>query len=84
MNQNETSNELFIYKGSIPGSPADKSDLQKGDKLLSLNGITLRTIDDYIAAIKVNRNQRVVEVLRGDQILTITIEIEVEDEPVMN
>lgn len=67
--------DLFVYNGALPGSPAANSDLKKGDKILSINGIVLRSIDDWNEAIDNNREQRIIEVLRGNQVLTIKIDV---------
>jgi S1-C subfamily serine protease len=73
MNHNECGN-LFVYQGSPPGSPADKSDLRIGDKFISINGVVLRDLSDWEAAIK-STGSRVVEVLRGNEVLSIVVDL---------
>jgi S1-C subfamily serine protease len=66
----------FIYDGACVGSLAEQSDLRVGDKILSLNGITLMDVGDLDIGIEKDPYKRVMEVLRGNQILTIEIYID--------
>jgi S1-C subfamily serine protease len=66
----------FIYDGACVGSLAEQSDLRVGDKILSLNGITLIEFEDLDIGIEKDPYKRVMEVLRGNQILTIEIYID--------
>jgi len=70
----------FVYYGSDPESPAAKSDLRIGDLILSINGITLETNDDLNKALaNCVGFFTFVEVLRGDKILSIKIDIPISE-----
>lgn len=71
--------DFFVYSGALPDSPAALSDLKVGDKILSLNHISIRSIEDWNAAVNANRSKRIVEVLRGNQILTVEFDVTVSE-----
>ena len=70
---NDNQSNLFVYYGAIPGSPAANSDLKIGDKIISVNGLPLLKLEDLNSAIESCPSKRIVEVLRGENILTIEI-----------
>ena len=74
-NHNNECGNFFLYMGSFPGSPASKSDLRIGDKILSINGVVLKSIDDWYKAIMDVSIDRVIEVLRGNKIISIKIDL---------
>ncbi len=74
---NDMNSNTFVYEGACVGSLAEQSDLRIGDKILSLNGITLINIEDFDIGIGKDPSKRVIEVLRGNKILTIEIRIKI-------
>lgn len=71
----DQNSNMFVYAGACVGSLAERSDLRVGDKILSLNGITLMNIEDLNIGVEKDPHRRVMEVLRGNEILTIEIHI---------
>lgn len=72
---NDNESNLFVYNGAVPGSPAAKSDLRIGDKILSVNGVALLNLEDLNLSIEACPGKRVIEVLRGSNIMTIEIDM---------
>jgi S1-C subfamily serine protease len=71
----DSSSDLFTYYGAIPGSPASRSDLQIGDKIISVNGKPLLNLEDLGLAIESCPEKRILEVLRGNELISIEIDM---------
>jgi len=57
-----------------PGSPAEKAGLQSGDRVLSINGVPIRTWDDLSESIeKLGLNPLNLRIKRGDSDLSIAV-----------
>lgn len=62
----------FIISYVRPGSPADDADLRPGDKLLSINGLAVNSMDIstvYASILKKNGRRMVMRVQRQDEII---------------
>lgn len=66
---------VLTHQGSIPGSPSEKAGMQKGDLIISVNGIVTHDMEEYIEAVQIRKNPMVVEVIRGQKFLTFTLEL---------
>jgi hypothetical protein len=60
----------------IDGKPAAKAGLAENDRVVALNGLTVRTYRDFLAILEFHASERTVElkVVRGKQTLTIKVE----------
>ena len=63
-----------VFGKIVSGEPADKAGILKGDKLLSVNGKTYSTWQQWVAFIRDNPDTRMaLEIERGQQILAIDL-----------
>jgi S1-C subfamily serine protease len=67
----------------IPGSPAVKAGIKPGDRLIAINGKPINNVEDYSEASKEWAPTRVYDIVRGNQLLTLTLHFpERDDKPV--
>ncbi len=63
----------------IPGSPAEKAGIGKGDRLISVDGIVVRDISSVRERVQARESRRVrVILLRGDRVVAVDVDFEVE------
>lgn len=67
----------FLLGGVVPGGPAAFAGMQKGDVMISLEGLAVKNVYDYMGRMaEVKLGQRItVEVLRGDQKLILIVQL---------
>lgn len=57
-----------------PGSPAERAGVQYGDKLVSMNGVPLITSQDLVSYVETYpEEESVLQVMRGDDVVSLTI-----------
>ncbi len=66
-------NFIVQFRAAIPGSPAAKAGMKKGDIILSVNGVPTPTFTDYIAATENRTNFQKMDVLRDNEVIEITL-----------
>ncbi len=65
---------LFVKPDSVKVEvPAFEAGMKKGDSILAVNGKSVKFYDDITSEVEKNRGKKIaVEVLRGDEVLTLT------------
>lgn len=58
------------------GSPAEQGGLRQGDVILALAGEAVNDIPSLAAAVAARNNKTQLQVLRGDQVLDVTVDLE--------
>lgn len=79
-------NFIVQFRGAIPGSPADKAGMKKGDIIISVNGKPTPTFSDYISATEDRTTVQKMDVLRDGQLIEVVLELKpktslIEEEP---
>ena len=60
----------------IPGDNAEKAGLRVGDQILSVNGVNTVAFSSFVNALSKNKDSDVqIEVLRGDERITLTVRV---------
>lgn len=59
----------------LQGSPADKAGMKQGDVILSVNGIALSSLGDYIEATRNRGVEQRMDVLRNGQLIEVVLPI---------
>ncbi|NLM05802.1 MAG: RIP metalloprotease RseP [Tissierellia bacterium] len=65
--------------GFVEGLPAMNSGLKEGDKIIKVDDKTINTWGEISSALSVSLDKANIIVIRGDEILTIEVPIEIED-----
>lgn len=58
----------------IPGSPAVKAGIKPGDRVIAVDGKPVNNAYDYIAAVSEWSHSRTFDIVRGTELLTLTVE----------
>lgn len=59
-----------------PGSPAVLGGAKVGDLIISMAGQPIKTVEDYVRAVKNRGRTFQMDVLRGNQLLTLTVNLD--------
>lgn len=59
-----------------PDSPAVRSGAKVGDLVVSMAGQPILSVDDYVQAVKTRGRTFQMDVLRGNQLLTLTVNLD--------
>ncbi len=62
--------------GALPGSPAAEFGLKYGDVLLSVNGIAMSSVEDFLQARSGASGKMELIVRRGSHVMEITLDLE--------
>ncbi len=60
----------------IPNTPAAKSGLKVGDRIVGFDGLAIESYDDYIDAQDKHGPEAKLDIIRGNQYLEITLKYE--------
>lgn len=72
---NDIKSQLGIPITSIlPGGPADRAGAKVGDRIILVDGIFIGSVEDYIHAANQRGAIYQVEVMRGNQIISLTFD----------
>jgi len=79
-------NFIVQFRGAIPGSPADKAGMKKGDIIISVNGKPTPTFSDYIEATEDRTTVQKMDILRDGQLIEVVLDLKpktslIEEEP---
>jgi len=67
---------IVQFRGAIPGSPADKAGMKKGDIIISVNGKPTPSFADYIEATEGRTSIQKMDILRDGQLIEVTLSLE--------
>ena len=57
----------------LPGSPAERAGVRRGDRLLVVNGVRMGTVDDYLTARAIDRRGLTMTLQRGNEIHEVAL-----------
>lgn len=60
----------------FPGSPAERAGVREGDRLLSVNGVRMGSVFDYVAARARDSSRITLTLLRGNSVHDVTVELD--------
>ena len=62
-------------RGLIPGCPAEKAGVKRGDVIISVNGKPVKTFDDYAEATLDRTNVQHMDIIREGQLIQVTVNL---------
>jgi predicted metalloprotease with PDZ domain len=60
----------------FPGSPAERAGVREGDRLISVNGMRMGTVFDYVEARRLDAHKITLTVMRGNSVHDLTVELD--------